>query len=316
VISAQPNYIYALQDQAGAPPVAQEGDPSQYELIKMHLTKAHELAKGDRVLVAVIDSGIEVTNPDLAGDIAGYYDALGTGPKPHAHGTAVAGAIAAHGRLMGTAPAAQILAVRAFSGGQDGDAGTAAIRAGLEWAVVHGARVVNMSFAGGAIDPGVAESIRRSQALGVVMVAAAGNHGPKAAPEYPGALPGVIAVTSTDEDDHSPAFAPRGKHIAIAAPGSDLTLLGPSGMLQRLSGTSFSSGYVTGTVALLLQRKHDLTPDAVRQVLMTSAHHLGPGKGPNEIFGAGLIDAYQALLTLEPMAAGESASVTPVSGQR
>src|SRR5258708_38305095 len=113
VLSAQPNYRFALQDEVTAAP--REGDPAQYILDKMHLPQAHELAKGNKVLVAVIDSGVDVTHPDLAGDIAGTFDALATGFKAHAHGAAIAGAIAAHRRLTGAAPAAQILALRAFS---------------------------------------------------------------------------------------------------------------------------------------------------------------------------------------------------------
>jgi subtilisin family serine protease len=82
----------------------------------MHLQEAHRLARGDKVTVAMIDSGVDVSHPDLAGDIADTFDAIGVGGAVHPHGTAVAGGIAAHGRLTGAAPAAQILAVRAFSG--------------------------------------------------------------------------------------------------------------------------------------------------------------------------------------------------------
>src|ERR1019366_2161567 len=171
VLSVQPNYLFALQDQTAIPVAPSEGDPAQYILDKMHLPQAHELAKG-KVLVAVIDSGVDIKHPDLAGDIAGTFDALGTGLKPHAHGTAIAGAIAAHGRLMGAAPAAQILAVRAFSGdGGPDDGNTFAIMTGMDWAVSHGARVINMSFAGPR-DPGITRSIAAAHDRGVVLVAA------------------------------------------------------------------------------------------------------------------------------------------------
>jgi subtilisin family serine protease len=310
VLAAQPNYLFALQQQTQGAVTRSEGDPTQYELDKMRLPQAHELARGDKVLVAMIDSGVEITNPDLAGDIAGYLDALGTGPKPHSHGTAIAGAIAAHGRLMGTAPAAQILAVRAFSGNSRDQGTSAAIRSGLEWAVIRGARVVNMSFAG-PDDRGIAQSIALARARGVVIVAAAGNKGAKAAAEYPASDPNVIAVTATDADDRLPGFAPRGRHIAVAAPGVDLTLLAPDGLLQHSSGTSFSAAYVTGTIALMLQRKPDLMPDAIRQLLAATARHLGP----DDQFGAGLVDAYQAVLTLEPVAVGEAAEVIPAANR-
>jgi subtilisin family serine protease len=303
VISAQPNYLFALQDQTGAPAAPREGDPGQYILDKMHLPQAHELAKGDKVLVAVIDSGVDIKHPDLAGDIAGTFDALGTGLKPHMHGTAIAGAIAAHGRLMGAAPAAQILAVRAFSGdGGPDDGNTYAIMTGLDWAVSHGARIINMSFAGPQ-DPGIARSLAAAHAKGVAMVAAAGNKGAKSPPLYPAADPNVIAVTSTDANDQLPAFANRGRYVAVAAPGVDLMLLAPNGTLQLASGTSFSAAYVTGTAALLLERRPDLVPDTLRQALTGTAHHLvskGNDKAADDQSGAGLVDAYQAVLSLAP----------------
>jgi Subtilase family len=314
VLSAQPNYLFGLQDEAAKPAAPSEGDPAQYMLEKMHLPQAHEIARGNKILVAVIDSGIDVAHPDLAGDIAGTFDALGTGPRAHPHGTAIAGAIAAHGRLMGAAPAAQILAVRAFSGtGGADDGNTFSIMTGLNWAVSHGARVVNMSFAGPQ-DPGIARSLAAAHEKGVVLVAAAGNKGAKSPPLYPAADPNVIAVTSTDASDQLPAFANRGRHIAVAAPGVDLMLLAPNGTLQFASGTSFSAAYVSGTVALMLERKPDLLPDSLRQALTGTAHHLGPDKAADDQSGAGLVDAYQAVLSLAP-APIDAANMIPAAAR-
>jgi subtilisin family serine protease len=313
VLSAQPNYLFALQDETALPAAPSEGDPAQYILDKMHLPQAHELAKGSKVVVAVIDSGVDVTHPDLAGDIAGTFDALGTGLKAHTHGTAIAGAIAAHGRLMGAAPAAQILAVRAFSGNDGADDGTTfAIMSGLNWAVSHGARVVNMSFAGPQ-DPGIARSLAAAHEKGVVLVAAAGNKGAKSPPLYPAADPNVIAVTATDVSDQLPAFANRGRYVAVAAPGVDLMLLAPNGSLQFSSGTSFSAAYVTGTAALMLERKPDLGPDTLRQALTGTAHRLvSKGIAADDQSGAGLVDAYQAVFSLAP-APLDAANVLPAA---
>jgi hypothetical protein len=314
VLSAQPNYLFALQDEAAIPQAPHEGDPAQYILDKMHLPQAHALAKG-KVLVAVIDSGVDITHPDLAGDIAGTFDAIGNGLKAHAHGTAIAGAIAAHGRLMGAAPAAQILAVRAFSGTDGADDGTTfAIMSGLSWAVSHGARVVNMSFAGPQ-DPGIARSLAAAHDKGVVLVAAAGNKGAKSPPLYPAADPNVIAVTATDANDELPAFANRGRYVAVAAPGVDLMLLAPSGTLQFSSGTSFSAAYVTGTAALMLERRPDLGPETLRQALTETAHRLG-SKVADDQAGAGLVDAYQAVLSLVPPPVDAAASVLPAAVRR
>jgi subtilisin family serine protease len=250
------------------------------------------------------------------------FDALGTGLKAHAHGTAIAGAIAAHGRLMGAAPAAQILAVRAFSGDDSPDGGTTfAIMSGLNWAVTHGARIVNMSFAGPQ-DPGIARSLAAAHDRGVALVAAAGNKGAKSPPLYPAADPSVIAVTSTDAGDHLPVFANRGRYVAVAAPGVDLMLLAPNGTLQFASGTSFSAAYVTGTAALMLERKPDLGPDTLRQALTATAHRLGSAGTDKEDdqSGAGLVDAYQAVLAVAPApvapVAVDAANVVPVNAGR
>src|SRR5262249_57355767 len=90
------------------------GDPAQYALAKLRLREAQGLAKGEKVLVAVVDSGIDVKHPDLNGAVTAQFDALGSNEPPHAHGTAVAGIVAAHGRLLGAAPSVNLLAVRAL----------------------------------------------------------------------------------------------------------------------------------------------------------------------------------------------------------
>lgn len=311
VLFAQPNYRFTLVEAA-----ASTGGTDQYELEKMRLAEAHQLARGGKVVVAVIDSGIDVAHPDLAGDIADSYDAIGTGVAVHKHGTAIAGGIAAHGRLTGVAPAAQILAVRAFSGSarpEDSTGTTFAIMRGMDWAVLHGARVINMSFAGPQ-DPGITRGITAAFAKGVVMVAAAGNKGATSPPLFPAALKQVIAVTSTDRNNELPPFANRGPHVAVAAPGVDLTLLAPDDSVQKASGTSFSAAYVSGTVALMLERNPQLSPDAVRKALMASAQRLG-GKPVDQQSGGGLIDVYQAILTVAPSAASEAKPAPAASRQ-
>ena len=105
------NWIYRLQQ---TKPLS-EGDPAQYAVAKLKLPQAHTLAHGMNVTIAVIDSGIDVSHPELANTIADTFDALGSKEGPHVHGTGIAGAIAAHGRLMGSAPEARIIAIRAFS---------------------------------------------------------------------------------------------------------------------------------------------------------------------------------------------------------
>ena len=283
------------------------GDPAQYTLAKLHVTEAHNLADGHDVLVAVIDSGVDAGHPELAGVVAGTFDALGTSEKPHAHGTAVAGAIAAHSRLMGIAPAARILAIRAFGATANSAEGTTfAILKGLDYAAKQNARVINMSFAGPA-DPVLGRALNAARARGAVLVAASGNLGPDAAPQYPAADPNVIAVSATDADDHLFKAASIGPHIAVTAPGVEILLPAPDASYDMKSGTSFAAAEVSGIVALMLQRQPGLSPGVVRYILQTTAKDLGtPGRDPE--FGAGLADAYQAILAVDRAARPVSAA--------
>jgi subtilisin family serine protease len=304
--SVQPNYVYSLQQQSAA-----EGDPAQYTLAKLNLRQAHTLSKGDNVLVAVIDSGIDVTHPDLNGVIAGTFAAFDPDEKPHSHGTAIAGAIASQARLrlMGVAPAARILAVKAFGTSDTGAEGTTMnIIKGLEWSVQQGARVINMSFAGPDA-PVMRHILEGAVQQGIVLIAAVGNAGPKSPPLYPGSDSNVIAVSATDAEDRLFPASNRGMYISVAAPGVDILLPAPDQGYQVTSGTSFAAAHVTGIVALMLQRNPKLTPAAVRKILESTAKDIGP-KGPDNQFGAGLADAFKAIMAVPALKRASSTAAS------
>jgi len=313
VASAQPNYLFTLQQNEASSGDKSEGDPAQYELAKLHLPQAHTLAKGDGVLVAVIDSAIDANHPELVGSISDSFDALSSSSAPHQHGTAIAGLIAAHGKLMGSAPDAKILAVRAFDPSDTGAQGTTFnILKGIDWAAAHGARIINMSFAGPA-DPAIHRSLEAAHKKGIVLVAAAGNSGAKSPPLYPAADPNVIAVSATDSTDKLFEQSSRGRHIALTAPGAQILVAALDGGYEVSSGTSYSAAEVSGIVALVLQRRPALSPDNVRSILRATAKDLGP-KGPDDMFGAGLADAYGAI-TLEAVPVA-TASPRPIQRVR
>src|SRR5262245_22143393 len=292
VAGAQPVYVFALtQDMSGSTAGLVNGD--QYAPEKLGLTEAHRLATGNRVLVAVIDSGVDATHPDLAGAVVENLDAANDN-APHAHGTGMAGAIAAHRSMLGTAPRVGLLTVRAFSVRPNSAYGTTFnIIKGLDWAVERGARVINMSFAGPS-DPRLRDALARVAKRGVVLVAAAGNAGPQSPPLFPAADPNVIAVTATDVDDKLFSGANRGNHIAVAAPGVDILAPSTGGTYQFTTGTSVASAQVSGVVALLLERNPSLTPADVRRILTRTAKAIGPRGGERD-YGSGLVDAYQAV---------------------
>jgi subtilisin family serine protease len=306
VASAQPNYQFTLQQTATA-----QGDPAQYELAKLRLPEAHALSRGG-VTVAVIDSGVDETNAELKGSVVEIFNPLPTPMAPHNHGTAIAALIAGHGKLMGAAPNAKILAARAFDpvgSGAGAEGTTFAILKSLDWADEKGARVINMSFAG-PNDPAIHRALEAAYKKGIVLIAAAGNAGAKSPPLYPAADVNVIAVSATDADDKLFEQSSRGKHIAVAAPGAQLLVATPDGY-EVSSGTSYSAATVSGVVALMLERHGDLTPSRVREILQATAKDIGP-KGRDTMFGAGLADAYGAVSAQNiPLASAGKANAKP-----
>lgn len=316
-VSAQPSYQFTLAqdavaqtdlaqaDLAQATPAARttgpvnQGDSAQYIVSKWRLPEVHVLARGTNVLVAVIDSAIDSNHPDLAGVIAGRFDAVGANEPPHAHGTGMAGAIASHARLLGVAPGARLLAIRAFGVNTTGAQGTSMnIVKGLDWAVSQGAKIINMSFAGPR-DPILQQAIRALHDKGIVLIAAAGNAGPRSPPLFPGADPNVIAVSATDVADKTYVNANRGKYLAVAAPGVDVLVPAPDGY-QLTTGTSVAAAHISGVAALMLERNPSLKPDEVRNILMTTAKNVNR---PREEVGMGLADPLAALAKADPKAA-------------
>ncbi len=211
----------------------------------------------------------------------------------------MAGAIASHQRLVGTAPAARLLAVHAFStSAATAESTTFNILKGMDWSVKEGARIINMSFAGPK-DPSLERAIKLAYDRGIVLIAAAGNAGPKSPPLFPGADPNVIAVTATDVDDKLFSGANRGKYISVAAPGVDILVPAPEGSYQVTTGTSVAAAEVSGIVALLLERNPKLTPADIRRILTSSAKRLGSGDRDDN-FGAGLVDPLKAVQSTDP----------------
>jgi subtilisin family serine protease len=286
----QANFVYVGSQAQSAPKQDSASTPGaeQYVVRKLHLLEAHRINGGDDVLVAVIDSRIDSGHPDLVGVIAGEFDAVGAQTSAHSHGTAIAGAIAAHSKLLGVAPKVKLLAVRAFSGaGESAQSTTFNILKGLDWAASKNARIVNMSFAGPA-DVMLQEMLAKANARGIVLIAAVGNAGPRAPPLYPAANAEVIGVTATGANDKLMPQANRGPQVALAAPGVEILAAAPDGGYQVTSGTSVAAAHASGVAALLLAAKPNLTPAQVRSSLIRSAHKI-PGK--RDEVGAGVIDA-------------------------
>jgi subtilisin family serine protease len=287
----QPNYDYKASKESTRP-----GRAPQYAGEKLRLDEAHRLARGNGVMIAVIDTAIDAAHPELAGAIAGVFDAVGESPaRAEPHGTEIAGILVARSTLKGVAPEAKLLSVRAFRGsGADPAASTSLqLLKGINWAFSAGAKLMNMSFTG-PMDPMLERIVKNAAAKGVIFIAAAGNNGPKAPPVYPAAYPEVIAVTATDEKDELYGKANRGAYICIAAPGVDIVAPALKKGYGLSSGTSMAAAHVSGVVALLLERDGKLDWSGARAILSRSARKPG-ASGAGEAFGAGIVDAAGAL---------------------
>jgi hypothetical protein len=302
-IISQPNYVYLL-GQPAAPETAaaasSAGDTQQYVANKLRLAEVHKIATGKDVMIAVIDSEVDTTHPELAKGIVEKFDAVGQPDQPHTHGTGMAGAIVSQGRLIGVAPGARAFAVHAFSTGAQQpspQATTRHILAGIDWALAKGARIINMSFAG-PYDPMLALALKNAYAKGAILIAAVGNQGPKSPPLYPAADPHVIGVTAIDENDRLYNGSNIGAQVAVAAPGVDVMVPAPAEAYQITTGTSVAAAHVSGVAALLLERHPNADAQLILEALTASATRLGANKRDDKV-GWGLIDPLAALNELD-----------------
>ncbi len=294
IVASQPNYLYGRQAKAsGKNPVS-----LQYALAKLKIPAAHALTRGHGAILAIIDSGIDQTHPDLAGIVSDEFAATGEAAAVPVdpHGTEVGGIIAAHGAVKGVAPEARLLDVRVFDydvGGAEKFATSMALLRGLDWAAGKNATIINMSLSGPS-DALLQEAIVALVRNGIIVVAAAGNGGKLAPAAYPAAYDDVIAVTATDSSDGLYLQANQGAYIDVAAPGVDVLSLSLAKAYSMTSGTSFAAAHVSGVVALMLSRKPGMTPAEVRHALEAGASDLGT-PGIDREFGSGLVNALNAL---------------------
>ena len=296
IVSVQPQYIYRTS-QSGAAPADMRA--LQYAPARLNALIAREAGDGAGVTIGLIDTGVDLDQPVLAGAGIESFDVMdGVPVSSRDHGTALAGLMLADSGLDGIAPGARMISVRAFDTGADGSviSGSYEIATAIDIAVENGADVLNLSFAGPR-DPLVLSVLDAAAEQGVILVAAAGNGGPEAAPAYPGAHRSAIAVTATDDRDTVFAGANRGNYIVVAAPGVDVLSPLPEGRFELQSGTSVATAHISALVALMLEQDPDLSRDTIVGILERSSHDLG-GPGHDEDYGAGLADAAAAVAAI------------------
>ena len=304
--NAQPNYFYYPAAEPGrnmAKPASTaplgEDTGLQYALSKLGVTRLASGESGKGVALAVIDSGVSGSHPAVAQNVSARFSAFpdaGDDMLNLDHGTAVASIIAARQGMRGVASNVTLLSAQVFRYGADGNmvADSFDIVRGIDWAVAQGARILNLSFAGSR-DALLEDALKRASEKGVIIVAAAGNEGADAPAAFPAAYDNVIAVTATDADDGLYDFANRGDHVELAAPGVDILVAAGADGYGLQTGTSMATAYISGSIALMLEKEPDLTVEEIKMRLAESALDLGvAGRDPD--FGYGRLDAYKAVL--------------------
>lgn len=288
----------------------------------LRLPRAWEATTGSGTVVAVLDTGVDGTHPDLAGAVLPGVDLVDDDldpADPHGHGTLVAGVAAARGDNgvggVGAAYGARVLPVRVLDA--NGDGSDSDVAAGITWAVEHDADVVNLSLGGADPSPVLLAAIRAAVAAGVVVVAASGNEGVEA-PAYPGAyaplVDGFVAVSATDDLGAVTTFSNTGDWVSLAAPGLDVVGPAPGNRYVVGTGTSFAAPLVAGGAALVRAHAPGLTPAAVEQRLVATARDAGP-KGVDPYYGAGVLDAASAVTAGDARKASVAVPLDRVPGE-
>lgn len=304
---AEPNYVYKA--------LVTTPNDTYYSVYQWNLRiigadVAWDTWRGkNTVLIAIVDTGVSPTHPDLAGKMVAGYDFINKDNDPadeNGHGTHVAG-IAAAISNNGTGVAgvdwnAKIMPVRVLDA--TGSGSSLNVANGITWAADNGAKVINLSLGDPAYSQTVQSAINYAYAKGVVVVAAAGNSGSSGNPVmYPGAGEHVISVAATDSADNRAGFSEFNQFVDVAAPGVSIASTywntnpanGPLGDIYvGMTGTSMASPHVAGLVSLLIGLHPNWTPDQIEQRIKDTATDLG-APGRDDYYGAGRINAGAAV---------------------
>ncbi|WP_189247638.1 type VII secretion-associated serine protease mycosin [Streptosporangium pseudovulgare] len=305
------------------PPAARAAEPTQctpkpgtrsiaepWAQRRLSLRDVWRLTKGAGVTVAVVDSGLDITHPQLKG--AAVYDVTGsdTGTRDcDGHGTAVAGILAGRQRkespFSGVAPQARLISVK-HTVTSKGDVGNLA-RA-IARAADLGADVINVSVRA-SDHPDLRTAVTYAQAKGAVIVAAAGNSEDNdSTPAYPATYTGVLSVGAAGPDGRRTDFSNTGSPVSVLAPGEGVTSTWPWVTYREdLRGTSFAAPYVAGVVALVRAYHPELSAEAtVRRITLTADGGTGAG------VGAGMVNPLLAVTAVLPSEAVALAPPPPV----
>lgn len=292
------------------------GPPSA--LVQLEASPAVPGRTGAGVTIAVVDSGIDATRPQLADALIGGVSLINDGERPdgygdpNGHGTAIAGLIAARpapgSGVIGLAPEAKLLSVRVYRATDDQaekdgfgpDAGRLA--AGIRWAAQHGAQIISVSLSDDVDSPDLRSAVTEASDAGALVVASAGNRATTQnvtdSPRFPAAYPEALAVTAVDSVGAPNDSSIHGDHIEVAAPGQDVLTTATGAGDCRYSvdapSTSFATGYAAAAAALVAQAYPQETPREWAYRLMATADRPNADK-PDTLRGWGMIRPFDAI---------------------
>ncbi|MBX3000070.1 MAG: S8 family serine peptidase [Caldilineaceae bacterium] len=296
----------------------------QWNLRQIRADQAWDRTTGSsHVVIAIIDTGVDLTHPDLVDKIVPGYDLLHNDADPaddQGHGTHVASIAAASSNneqgIAGVAWGARIMPIKVLDANGVGRSST--IAQGISWAVDQGAHIINLSLGGSNYSDTVARAIYDAHQRGVLVIAAAGNHYRRGNPViYPAAYNHVLAVAATTDTDGHASYSSSGSYVDVAAPGGDPGSANDrdsrhwipgaywrgSGMSYVwLSGSSQAAPHVSGLAALLLSINASLTPDQLSAIITGAAVDVQL-PGWDEFSGHGRIDVSAALDAVQTLAA-------------
>lgn len=279
--------------------------------------EAWKIEKGSKnVLVAVIDTGLDANHPDLKANVYrdkdNHYgfDFVKNGADPideHGHGTHVAGIIGAVANpktgVSGVAQSVSIESVKYYADSNTGAVNLKNTVKAIEWAVNSGAKIINYSGGGPEFAEEEYLALKKAEAKGILVVAAAGNERSDTdKPEnyyYPSAyrLTNIISVAATDINNKLIRSSNWGKtKVDVTAPGENIYSTLPNGRYGFMTGTSQATAFVTGIAALLLAHDPSLTPAKIKDIIRGSVDHYPELK--DKVASGGRVNAKNALLAL------------------
>ncbi len=283
----------------------------QYALQKIDAATAWKITQGKSdLIVAVIDTGVDASHPDLQGKLVKGYNFVDNNTNTNdivGHGTFVASLIAARANdevgISGIAPQVKIMPLKVMDDTESGN--SLRVAKAIRYAVDNGAKVINLSLGSDSASRNIKSAIDYAISKNVVVVAASGNEGNEGnQPNYPASFAGVISVAATGPRDTVAAFSNHNRSVAVSAPG--VNVIGARSAQNQIcrpyrndfycvaSGTSFAAPYVSGTVALMLSANAKLSITQVTQILESTSQDLGPS-GRDDYYGYGRIDAAKAV---------------------